>query len=272
MKHLLIQFFCFKEQSTTVEAEDRDAGDIMTYSLQNVESSENLVVPFLMNQTTGELILEANYDVDHGQQSTFYLKLTATDSGNLNASTIVFVSIQNINDNSPTCRHQTIYCPLCVPLGVPILNLTADDLDGSLVSFALSSYNSSTNVKQGKMETDYESNIFSLSVNGSLFQNPNTSSGSYHLNISVVDPDGLRGRCVVTVHVLQCDVSNSSDKGQSLFESTETDRPDCKHDVTLMWALPLCIVISVGVTLTLTSYFWYVMHHHCNACIIRQTF
>jgi hypothetical protein len=234
----------------------------MTYSLQNIQSSQSPEVPFnpfILNQTTGELILSANYEVDHGQQSIFHFKLTATDSGHLSASSIIVVNIQNINDNSPTCSHQTIYFPLCVPLGVPILNLTADDMDGSMVSFELSSCNSSTNSTEETIERDCANNIFSLSVNGTLSQKRNVSGGTYHLNIGVVDIDGLTGSCVVSVYILQCGTNGSFEKGESSFESPATDSRGCRNEVTLSWALPLCIVTSAGVSLTLTFYFWYVI-------------
>ncbi|XP_061187534.1 protocadherin beta-18-like [Saccostrea echinata] len=243
-----------EEQSMTIKARDNDADDTLIYTVQSIsDTSRGIKDHFRLNQKTGELTFEGNYDVDHGQPSQFHIKMSATDSGNLTAFTIIIINIHNMNDNSPSCKDMTIYTPLCIPLGLPILNLTADDIDGSPVSFIFSS-SSPSKKNESNVGLDSIRQIFSLTEKGSLSLKNNISSETYHLNITVVDNGGLTGHCVVTVRFLKCDVNVSTSEGKFLFELNENDREDCKNNDTLYWALPLCIVICVGVILILTVY------------------
>ncbi|XP_062587533.1 protocadherin beta-4-like [Saccostrea cucullata] len=252
-----VYFLDFQEsmekQSMTLQAVDVDAEDTLVYKVHDInDTTRRIEAPFHLNQTTGELSFKANYDVDHGQPSQFYLKMSATDSGNLIAFTTIIIRIHNTNDNSPSCKDLTTYTPLCIPLGVPIVNLTAEDIDGSPVSFSFSS--KSPSINESNLGNYPLRQTFSLTENGSLSLKQNISSETYFFNIIVNDTGGLTGHCIVTVRFFKCDINISSSDEKILFELNENDKEVCKNNDMLYWVLPLCIVICVGVILFLTAY------------------
>ena len=89
-----------------VNAEDSDGGPVfgsVQYHLQPIGGSSLSDLPYAINETTGEITLSSTVDYDIGQEgSDFYV--VAKDGGGMMTRTRVYVSIEDVNDNSP--------CPL----------------------------------------------------------------------------------------------------------------------------------------------------------------
>ena len=165
----------------TAQASDVDPGDTLTYSISGTDSSL-----FTIGSSSGDLnfISAPDYEnpTDNGQNNTYELSITATDSMAKQAQQSLTISVNNLNDNQPTFNLSSN--SFNVPENsTAITTIAAADPDGDDLTFAL------TNTT--------DSNHFTLDpTSGALafisapdFENPQDSDAdnTYELELSVFD-------------------------------------------------------------------------------------
>ncbi len=86
---------------TVVSASDADEGSnsVVTYYISDT-MNKNLADMFLINEKSGELIL--NDQVDYEKVSNYELNIQAKDQGGLSKACKVIIDVLDINDNSPS--------------------------------------------------------------------------------------------------------------------------------------------------------------------------
>ena len=113
-----------------MEVEDPDDGDNITYSISTLTS--NIADPLTIDRYTGEIRFAVDYDVDNGIMSGKILaNITATDAENAVGSTLIAVTIQDINDNGPSFPfdYYTLFVPQNLSVRSTVLNLSTVDPD-----------------------------------------------------------------------------------------------------------------------------------------------
>ncbi|GFR74023.1 protocadherin Fat 1 [Elysia marginata] len=111
-------------------AVDHDLGDTLTFTLATLNGTRHH--DFLVNATSGELCVKADYDIDQpGKSSDIELILTATDSYGLSKTAQVSLTIQDINDNPPEVLNEgnTFYVDSAFHQGARIGQVIARDRD-----------------------------------------------------------------------------------------------------------------------------------------------
>ena len=124
-----------------MEVEDQDAGDNITYSISTLTS--NIDTPLSIHRYSGEISFAVDYDVDNGAMpGKLLVNITAADTGNAIGSTLLVVTILDINDNGPTFpfNYFTLFVPQNISVGTTVLNLTTVDPDRAATTMQLTIY------------------------------------------------------------------------------------------------------------------------------------
>ena len=211
-----------------VTAEDRDGGPVfgnVSYSL--VSSGEPLdVVPFRINETTGNVFLTDTVDFDIGQEGADFF-VQATDGGGLSSQTRVFISIEDVNDNPP-CPLETIFGTYVVEnmySNFPLRRIRAVDID----------YYADNPRGLYYIEPPYEE--FRIDNAGRLFMTralDHEEKATYEF--AVITSDGIRNcseQTAITIHVLNADDNRPEFASLTyVFNISETTEPSGLFNVT----------------------------------------
>ncbi|XP_033726687.1 protocadherin Fat 4-like [Pecten maximus] len=115
--------------SNAITFDDEDVGDILSVSIKDGNSQQRFYL-----DVSAKLFFYADYDVD----DTFFpnvvnLTLEVKDSGLLSATTVVRVTIADVNDNVPEFETaQYVHSTSNSAVGSTVLTVTASDLDSGL--------------------------------------------------------------------------------------------------------------------------------------------
>ena len=119
----------------TAQATDVDPGDILTYSISGTDSSL-----FTIDPSSGELSFTSAPDFenpsDDGQDNTYELSITATDTIGKQAQQSLTISVNNLNDNAPQFTLASSAFDV-LENAAAITTITATDADGDDLSFSL---------------------------------------------------------------------------------------------------------------------------------------
>ncbi|XP_067288965.1 protocadherin gamma-A11-like isoform X2 [Pseudorasbora parva] len=152
----------------TVSASDADEGSnsVVTYYISDT-IKKNIADMFLVNEQTGELIL--NGQVDYEKVSHYELNIQAKDQGGLSNACKVIIDVLDINDNSPIIQILSSSHSVTEgsKSGTVVAMLNVDDLDSGVngqvqcfisedIPFAISSQSSSFFSVQTEQELDRE--------------------------------------------------------------------------------------------------------------------
>ena len=184
---------------TQVSAKDIDSGlnGVVRYSLETHQRE----VPFVIDPKTG--LVTKSGQIDHELQSSYMLKVLATDGGGRVARSDLNVSVEDVNDNypviSPTTYDVTVYENLTA--GDPLATILAKDNDSGLFSrltFAISSGNS-----DGLFFINPSSGIITL-----LKQLDRETKDFHQLEVEATDGGGLKSKKSAIVRVTVLDVND----------------------------------------------------------------
>ena len=110
-----------------VEATFGNSSSMIAYSIVN-----GISIPFIINNTTGEITVEGLLDYELVQSYTFSVMAVELVSGSFDTASVI-INITNINDNPPTIRPQLdtyILLSNTTPDSV-IATVQSDDMDGT---------------------------------------------------------------------------------------------------------------------------------------------
>ncbi|XP_077753703.1 protocadherin gamma-A10 isoform X7 [Canis aureus] len=112
-----------------VTATDKDEGanGEVTYSFR--KSPDTQLLKFQLNKNTGEIKLSE--DLDYEETDFYELEIQAEDGGAYHAMAKVFITVEDVNDNSPEVTVTSLFSPLLEdsPLGTVIALLNVHDPD-----------------------------------------------------------------------------------------------------------------------------------------------
>ncbi|OWF41551.1 Protocadherin Fat 4 [Mizuhopecten yessoensis] len=126
----------------TVQASDADDGDdgVLTYSIIGGNSEAR----FGIGTTTGEIYL--TLALDYETTTPYSLTVQATDGGSPTASatSVVTVTVTDVNDNTPACPSSTYIYSVAetASSGTTVTTLACTDADGNSLTYTITSGNS----------------------------------------------------------------------------------------------------------------------------------
>ena len=200
-----------------VKATDSDFGDNGKVSYHFLTFDEAL--PFKVNNTSGDILVTTPLDREEIGDYTFLI--TAQDGGTppLNSTATVYVTVLDINDNSPQFRQDEYEAMVSEDHATltPFLSIEATDLDlgvNSKITYSISSENS-----KNQFRIDPESGNLSL-----LSPLDAETELTYILNVTARDNGSPVLSTVLPVYITVLDVNDnkvSIQLSQSLIKFTE---------------------------------------------------
>ncbi|CAI7935210.1 QUALITY PROTEIN: Protocadherin gamma-A10, partial [Podarcis lilfordi] len=194
----------------TARATDMDEGiygDIK-YSFQQITKRDSQM--FLLNSTTGEIILIGN--LDYEESSLYAFEIQAKDGGGLSDRSKVVISVTDLNDNAPelSVNFATNTILESSPSQTVIAILNVQDRDSGINGEITCSIPSNLPF-QLKKSTD---NFYSLVTNGALDRE---QVSVFNITVTVTDHGvpPLSAVTVITLHVLD------TNDNPPLFEKTD---------------------------------------------------
>ncbi|XP_077165933.1 protocadherin gamma-A6-like [Paroedura picta] len=181
----------------TVQATDQDEGinSEIKYSFQKI--TEKYSRFFLLNSTTGEIILRET--LDYEASSLYHLEVQATDGGGLSDMSKVVVSVIDLNDNTPELALTFVISsvPENSPAGTVIAILNVQDRDSGL-NGEIQCFIPNNFPFQLKKSID---NFYSLVTDSTLDRE---QVPSYNITVTATDhgTPPLRTSTVISLHVL----------------------------------------------------------------------
>ena len=194
----------------TAQATDVDPGDILTYSISGTDSSL-----FTINPSSGELAFISAPDfenpTDNGQNNTYDLSITATDSIGKQASQSLAIAVNNLNDNAPQFTLASSAFDV-LENTTAVTTITANDPDGDDLTFALTSTTDSSH-----FTLDPASGALSFNQ-APDFESPQDSDAdnTYELELSVADG------AYTTSATISVSVTNVNDVAPSFAAATDS--------------------------------------------------
>ena len=116
----------------TLTTTDEDGGDSVTYTLSGADAASFEVV-------NGELKLKSDVSADHETQTSYSVTVTATDSGELTTSEDFTVTVNNLNDNSPTITSNSSV--EMAENSNEVITVVGNDADGDTLVYSISGGN-----------------------------------------------------------------------------------------------------------------------------------
>ena len=237
---------------------DPDIGDNVSYSLSAADNFDGKL-PLSIEHTTGQVILNRDYNVDDNTDPELILVyVNAHDSNNSADSALLVISVNDVNDNSPSFPSDfySLYVPKNLPVGTNVLNLTANDND----------------LGTGRVNLFRGSNkYFEVNRNGFVYlTNALDTTETQTFAVTAVDGGGRQGNATVTIQI--------STAGYNFSETTESSTPSslslggssstasekkccCSSEVQkLHWMIPLPTIfcsIPLAILIVLTRYLLY---------------
>ncbi|XP_069131267.1 protocadherin-15-like [Argopecten irradians] len=169
---------------------DPDTGDVITYSIDCQD--------FLINPSTGVISFAIDYDLDIGNKVTPVSCVVSASDGDLAATSTLFITINDINDNTPSfgANYYTFTTTMYANVGDVIGTMTATDGD-------LGIYGSMTySIDQSGLTDTY----FGVTGTGGVYITKSVSAlgegTSFTFTAIVTDYGGLNDTATITVVVL----------------------------------------------------------------------
>ncbi len=112
----------------TLSTTDEDAGDTIAYSLSGTDAASFEIVD-------GKLQLKSDVSADHETQTSYSVTVTATDSGDLTTSQDFTVTVNNLNDNSPTITSSSSV--EMAENSNSVITVVGNDADGDTLTYSI---------------------------------------------------------------------------------------------------------------------------------------
>ncbi|MFD2673528.1 cadherin domain-containing protein [Marinicrinis sediminis] len=172
----------------TVTGNDAD-GDSLSYSI----SSGNTGSAFAINSSTGVITVNDSTQLDYETGSTSYTLDIVVSDGTQSTNATASITINNVNDNSPTATGFTVGIDEDTANGTTVGTITGSDGDGDALTYTITSGNTGSAFA-------INSSTGVITVNDSTQLDYETSPTSYTLNIEVSD-GSLTANAVATINV-----------------------------------------------------------------------
>ena len=205
-----------------------DPGDTITYSMTDTSSEgvsltdtgkERGVDAFNLNSATGQFTTKTGVTYDHSVQSTYALRLIATDTEGDTGDILVYFNILDPN-RKPVFRggnaDRTYTIPENAAAGTVLGSFIADDPEGDALSYWLQYFNNASDVNHFEVDASRQlvvANGADLSFESRL---PDENGDKWiKVGVRAQDSKGLYGG--VTVKVILTDVDEPPAFGRSAY-------------------------------------------------------
>ena len=194
----------------TAQATDVDPGDILTYSISGTDSSL-----FTIDPSSGELSFTSAPDFenpsDDGQDNTYELAITATDTIGKQAQQSLTISVNNLNDNAPQLVLSSSTFSI-LENSTAITTITATDADGDDLSFSLISTTDSSH-----FTVDPASGALAF-TSAPDFESPQDANADNTYELELSASDGIN----TTSANISVSVTNVNDVAPSFAATTDS--------------------------------------------------
>jgi hypothetical protein len=164
---------------------DEDDGDSVTYTLSGADAASFEIV-------NGQLKLKSDVSADHETQTSYSVTVTATDSGELTTSQDFTVTVNNLNDNSPTITSNSSV--EMAENSNEVITVVGNDADGDTLVYSISGGNDAglftIDSATGALTLQAKTNALSTSSTSLPFKLTNlvdNGDGTYTVDIEI-DP------------------------------------------------------------------------------------
>ncbi|XP_033727609.1 cadherin-23-like [Pecten maximus] len=195
-----------------LSATDPDSGDVITFSISCQD--------FLIHSTSGVISFAIDYDLDIAGVASSVSCIVTVSDGDLVATSTLFITVNDVNDNTPTFRadYYTFSTTIYVSVGDVIGTVTATDGD-------LGIYGSMTySIDQSSLTDTY----FGVTGTGGVYITKSVASlgkgTSFTFTAVVTDYGGLNDTAWVTVVVFSTTTAPSTTTTERYLEFFEDPR------------------------------------------------
>ncbi|NJL82189.1 MAG: cadherin repeat domain-containing protein [Chloroflexaceae bacterium] len=187
----------------TIIVDDPDEGDTFTFAITagNLDVNNDGNLAFATN-SSGQVVVNDSGDLNFEIVPTFTLNVTVTDAGGLSDAANVTINLTNVVENQPPVINDAAFSVVeSSPNGTVISTLTASDLDGDAIAFAIATGNLDPNGNgMPAFVLNAQTGLLAVNDSGDLVFD---TTPVFTLNVSATDPGGLSDTANVTINLLE---------------------------------------------------------------------